>query len=206
MQYVVDFANGRTGRMHAFERPRNLHQLRDLLRIAARGPSKPEDPDLERPSDEFIDVIRERAGRGIHWKHSLDRASGGAQWRHHAHITDADGFLALIASLLMSESNRDLLGQCHHCGKFFIVRAPARGAPRRIYDSEACRKAANDAGASARQRERRVRLAAMGILKAGKASRDRLTAAVKRAQLENPGARAEQLAEQARKVMREKRK
>jgi hypothetical protein len=206
LKLVIDFVNRPQPKLSyaqiqagGVQMPRGRDGLRQLLHAAVHGGN----PDLANPSQEFLEKIREQASN-IHWMHRLERASGGVEWRHHASISDAEAFHTLIASLLMSQENRALLAQCRHCGKFFVVQAPLKGRPQTRYDTEDCRKAANDAGAGARQIARRARLAAMNILRGGKASRTTMAAAVKQAQLAHPDATAEDIARHAKEIMRKK--
>jgi hypothetical protein len=214
LEYVVDFVNRPQTKVtlerHGTKldgepvfraadqlRVRGREKLRRLLLAAVT-----DDPDFANPSEDFI---RERTG-GIHWEHRLEHVPGGAGWRHHAHILDADAFYNLIASLLMSAEHRQALAQCAPCGRFFMVEKPVKGRPQSVYHDEKCRRAANDAGAAARQRASRTRKAALKILGASKASKTEPKAAIKRAQLEYPEATAEQLANHAKIILKGARK
>jgi hypothetical protein len=211
LKYVAAFVNRPRPKITAdqiragVQIPRGQKKLEQLLRVAVHGPDSPDDPNLANPSDEFL----RHHTAGIHWMHQLELVPGGAEWKHHAHILDADAFYNLIATLLMSEVNRDAVAQCQYseCGKFFIVERPVKGRPQSVYHDEACRRNANDAGATTRQRDRRTRLAAIEILRGlGFASSDKRTAAVKRAQLEHPNSTADQLASHARVLLKSARK
>jgi hypothetical protein len=199
--YVVDFVNRPQPKVthekiqSGMQLPRGREKLRQLLRAAVQ-----EDSDLASPS---VDVIRDRTG-GIHWEHTLEVVPGGAEWRHHAHILSADAFYNLIASLLMSKENREALAQCRHepCGKFFVVEKPAKGRPQSVYHDEKCRRAANDAGAAARQRASRTLKLALKLL--GWASKDKAIAALKLARKDYPDATPEQLVSYVRRARKHK--
>jgi hypothetical protein len=210
LEYVVNFVNRplprtRIGTEEPFKGvllgPTTLHgpreKLKKLLYAATSG-----DPDLLHPSEDLISRCSNSSE--IHWEHALERAPGGAEWRHHAHILGAEAFYNLILSLLMSPQNRAALAQCKHepCGKFFMVEKPVKGRPQSVFHDEKCRKAANDGGAAARQRAKRARDAALKLH--GGASKFKAAADIKLAQLAHPHATPEELISHVRRARKHK--
>jgi hypothetical protein len=202
LRFVVDFVNrkpepykyGTTQVMPVGREP-----LQQLLRVAVRGPSLPSDLDLQNPTDEAIENIRGRISR-IHWEHQLEWTPTGVEWRHHAHILDAESFYWLIVTLLMNADTRASLAQCR-CEQFFVLDKAARGRPQ-MYHNEECATAANAATADERQRNLRKRRAAAAIVKGSSASEARIQDAIKQAFKDDPSATPKQLAERAKSIIK----
>jgi len=223
LKYTIDFVNGEEKRRKRpppippptekrivsitsiEERPLGRERLRNLFHAAKADTPAPGEPDLRKPSVEFLADIRQRARR-ILWQPRLERTSaGGAEWRHHAIIQDADAFYSFIATLLMSEENRREFGQCLHCGRFFIVqkREQHDGRPERLYcPGTDHRDQAHAKGAADRQRRVRARRRAVELLKGWRGAANVVDDVSK----EHPDATAEQLAERARALIQVSRK
>lgn len=181
-------------------------ELKQLLRVAVRGPSEPDDPDFENQSVEFLESVNQRADKRIEWILSLERNVG---WQMIGTVNECDGFVALVTSLLLAKTNRQYLGQCGHCERFFIVES-TEGKPRKRYCSDNCMLATNAKGSADRQRQRYKRNCAGAILLdkwAGRAPSDEvITQAVRRVSKEYPDATAEHLAERAQALISSDRK
>lgn len=162
-------------------------ELTDLLQDAL-------DNKLENPSDEFLADIGNRFEKGIRWDRRLERAPGGAAFRHEAHIVGKDGFHALLAVILMHAKYRHLIRRCPQCGSFFVREG------KQVFCTKECAAAANDAGVLQRQKNQRLRRKAEALLST--ASSEKRAAAVKQAQKDHPDATPEQLAEHAKRILR----
>jgi len=223
LQYVVAFVNRKpesykdgTVQVRSIGRRR----LKELLHVAVGSPVPHVDPpvvragtpqprpfeppiQLENPSDEELEKVRQATtgATNIRWEHQLERTSAGVEWRHHAHIQNADAFYWLIVTLLMNADARSTLAQCAQCPEFFVLAKASKGRPQ-VYHNEDCAKAANAAGADERQRNLRKRRAAIEMLKGSTASKSKVQEAVKLAFHAHPKETAEQLAGRARVILK----
>jgi hypothetical protein len=209
LEFVVDFVNQIDPPLDLTDvpqqRPVGREELRTLLLVAARGPSKPDDPNLEQPSEEFLAAVRLGLSE-IVWKQTLTRTPSGAQLRHHAHILDYRGFYALVAILLMTEQHRRQVGACQYCDRSFVVeqRAQHEGRPKTRYCPGTDHgEKAHKAAAAGRQLQVRARQ----LLEKRGYDREASQKAVRVAIEENPNlTSAAQLADQAKAFVRSARK
>ncbi|HEX4025888.1 MAG TPA: hypothetical protein VHX52_14480 [Steroidobacteraceae bacterium] len=195
LDYVCDIVNALAQSVTLPQLQQWGDQLTELLRAAVEG-------SLDNPSDEFLADISERFEKGVLWNRRLERIRGGVAFRYDAHIADSDGFYALLAMLLMDPRYRQLIRHCPQCGKFFMR------VGKRLFCSEKCATAANDAGVLDRQKDQRWRRAAVDLLLPQFASREKCSAAVKQVSknYRRDVTTAEQLAEYAKALLRGARK
>jgi hypothetical protein len=178
--------------------PVGRDRLCGLLADAVRGGGA-----LANLGEAEIAAIR-RCAAEIRWESRLERTSAGVTWRHHAHVLGADGFYALVATLiadgvLVDKDHGSLLRQCTRCKKFFFVRPRAQheGRPEKKYCGKTCRKKAHAKGGVARQRVRRAR---QQLIRTGVA-RSKAHDAVRHVYADHRDATAEQLVSYAKALM-----
>lgn len=192
LQYLIRFVNRPLPKVTVEEiqrgpvmRPIGQKELRHLLQVAVHGPSAPSDPDLSKPSEEFLNDIRRQSAR-IEWAHMLEPTEAGARWSHHGFLPDFEPFLGFVKTLLMDAELRADLGHCQYrgCGNYFLSKE------RKLYCDEICMKDANTQDSANRKNRERARKA---LISRGY-SVERTSAAVEAAFKAHPEAKAKSLA------------
>ena len=171
-------------------------ELTELL-----GAAIGEQPGLVNPSAAELSEARAQLEKTIGWELRLERSPrGGPVLLHDAYIDDDEALIAVLRVALMHRQYRNLVKRCPECSKVFMKEG------KRVFCSDACATAANDAGLAERQRHRRLRLAAQKLL-THVASRAKRAAAVKAAFKRYPEVTTpEQLAEYAAASLKGERK
>lgn len=192
LDYACDIVNAHRQSATLPELERLGRELAELLQAAVEG-------SLRDPSGEFLADVSARFEKGVQWTRRLERTPQGVAFGYDADIANFDGFYALLAVLLMHPKGGPVRS-CPQCRKFFIRTG------KRLYCTDECATAANDAGVLQRQKHQRLRRAAQELL-SHIASDAKRAASVKQAFKNHPDVTTpEQLAAHARGLLQSSRK